>query len=124
MASGAVLQVSVCSLLGRHGPEAEEAAAHLVRTGLAYLLASDGHGGARGHTLADGIAPARAAGASAVQAWQLTSANPTFLLRHGIAPEPARGRAWSARAQFERFCSYNPSAPNRKLAVCWSYRSW
>lgn len=98
MASGAVLQVSVCSLLGRHGPEAQAAGEYLVRTGLAYVLASDGHGGARAHSLAEGIAPARAAGASAVQAWQLTHANPTFLLRHGIAPEPARStRAWSAR---------------------------
>jgi protein-tyrosine phosphatase len=98
MAAGAVLPVSVCSLLGRHGAEAREAAEYLVRTGLAYVLASDGHGGARGHTLADGVAPARAAGASALQAWQLTHANPAFLLRHGIAPEPARGtRAWSAR---------------------------
>jgi protein-tyrosine phosphatase len=98
MAAGAVLQVSVCSLLGRHGEQARRAGEYLVRTGLAYVLASDGHGGARGHTLADGIAPVRAAGASAVQAWQLTHANPAFLLRHGIAPEPVRGRAWNARA--------------------------
>lgn len=81
---GAVLQVSVCSLLGRHGPEALAAAGHLVRSGLAYVLASDGHGGTRSHTLADGIAPGRAAGASSVQAWQLTKANPAFLLRHGV----------------------------------------
>ena len=93
-----MLQVSVCSLLGRHGAGARAAAAHLVRTGLAYVVASDGHGGARAQTLADGVAPARAAGASAVGAWQLTQANPSFLLRHGIAPEPARGpRAWNAR---------------------------
>ncbi|MEJ7787049.1 MAG: CpsB/CapC family capsule biosynthesis tyrosine phosphatase [Solirubrobacteraceae bacterium] len=100
MAAGAVLQVSVCSLLGRHGTEAQEAAEHLVRTGLAYVLASDGHGGARGHTLADGVGPARRAGASALQAWQLTQANPALLLRHGIVPEPPRSaRTWSARTQ-------------------------
>lgn len=99
MARGAVLQVSVCSLLGRHGDEARRAGEYLIRTGLAYVLASDGHGGARNHTLAQGIAPARAAGASAVRAWQLTHANPSFLLRHGIAPEPAGpARAWNARA--------------------------
>jgi protein-tyrosine phosphatase len=98
MAAGAVLQVNVCSLLGRHGPEAQGAAEHLVRSGLAYLLASDGHGGARNHTLADGIAPARAAGASAVQTWQMTHANPVFLLRHGIPAGPRTvERAWSAR---------------------------
>ena len=87
---GAVLQVSVCSLLGRHGPEAQHAAEHLVLTGLAYVVASDGHGGARSHTLADGIQPIRGAGASAIQAWQMTRANPLFLLRHGIPPEPAK----------------------------------
>jgi protein-tyrosine phosphatase len=98
MAAGAVLQVSVCSLLGRHGPEARAAGEHLIRTGLAYVLASDGHGGDRAQTLAEGSGPARAAGASAVQTWQLTHANPTFLLRHGIAPEPPRApRPWSAR---------------------------
>ncbi|MDX6666190.1 MAG: protein-tyrosine phosphatase [Solirubrobacteraceae bacterium] len=98
MAAGAVLQVSVCSLIGRHGHEAQLAGEYLVRTGLAYVIASDGHGGARAQSLAEGVAPARAAGASAVQAWQLTQANPAFLLRHGIAPEPSRTRgAWSAR---------------------------
>lgn len=98
LAAGAVLQVSVCSLLGLHGPEAQTAAEYLIRTGLAYVVASDGHGGERAQTLAQGIGPVRAAGASAVGAWQLTHANPVFLLRHGIAPEPARStRAWSAR---------------------------
>ena len=98
LAAGAVLQVIVCSLLGRHGPEAQEAGEHLVRTGLAYVLASDAHGGARSHTLAEGRPLARAAGASAVRAWQLTQANPAFLLRHGIARGLDRPpRAWSAR---------------------------
>jgi protein-tyrosine phosphatase len=106
MALGAVLQVSVCSLLGRHGEEAQLAAEHLVRTGMAYVVASDGHGGTRTHSLADGIPPIRAAGASAVQAWQLTHANPVFLLRHGIAPEPARAQP-------------RPSLLTRKRAV-WS----
>jgi protein-tyrosine phosphatase len=100
MTAGAVLQVSVCSLLGRHGAEAQIAAEHLVRSGLAYVLASDGHGGARAQSLAQGTALARAAGASRVQAWQLTQANPAFLLRHGIVPEPAAPtRPWSAHSQ-------------------------
>jgi protein-tyrosine phosphatase len=101
LAAGAVLQVSVCSLLGHHGDEALQAARHLVLTGLAYVVASDGHGGARAHTLADGIAPIRAAGASATQAWQLTRANPLFLLRHGIVGEPV----------------YRPMRRTRKRAV-------
>ena len=84
LAEGALLQVSVCSLLGRHGQEAQRAADGLIRAGLAYLIASDGHGGRRGHTLRPGAGLARAAGASAIQSSQLTHANPRFLLDHGI----------------------------------------
>jgi protein-tyrosine phosphatase len=84
IADGALLQVNACSLLGRHGPEVQHAAARLVRGGLGHVLASDGHGGARRDTLAVGAAAARRAGASAVRTEQLTEANPRFLLEHGI----------------------------------------
>jgi protein-tyrosine phosphatase len=94
--AGAVLQVNACSLLGLHGPEARDAARRLIRSRLAYIIASDGHPGTvdRGHTLRDGEAPAVAAGASRAQVLQLTQANPRFLLRHGLphvdAPLPLR----------------------------------
>lgn len=97
LAAGAVLQVSVCSLLGRHGGEARAAAVHLVSSGLTYVIASDGHGGRRAHTLGEGLPLARAAGASAVGARQLTAANPTLLLRAGIAElatPSRRAAAW------------------------------
>jgi protein-tyrosine phosphatase len=84
LAAGALLQVNVCSLLGRQGPEAHAGAIKLVREGLAYVLASDGHGGNRAHTLAAGTFAARAAGASREYSERLTSANPRFLLEHGI----------------------------------------
>ena len=98
---GAVLQVSVCSLLGRHGEEARAAGEHLVGAGLAYVLASDGHGGHRSHTLGAGADLARRAGASTVRARQLTEANPAFLLRTGLAataprPVPVRRRPAAA----------------------------
>jgi protein-tyrosine phosphatase len=97
LAAGAVLQVNVCSLLGRHGDEARHAGRRLVRNGLAYVLASDGHPGHREHTLADGVAPARAADGTRVRAWQLTQANPRFLLRHGLpALTPPPVRTWRA----------------------------
>jgi protein-tyrosine phosphatase len=84
------LQVNVCSLLGRHGPEAREAAVRLVRDGHAYVVASDGHGSRhRAHTLGAGPAAARAAGVSALRGDQLAGANPRFLLRNGI-PREAR----------------------------------
>jgi protein-tyrosine phosphatase len=92
--AGAVLQVNACSLMGRQGPEAQEAARRLIRARLAYIIASDGHPGTRRHTLADAEAAAFAAGASAAQVVQLTQANPRFLLRHGLprvdAPLPLR----------------------------------
>lgn len=92
--AGAVLQVNACSLMGRQGPEAQEAARRLIRARLAYIIASDGHPGTRGHTLAAGEPAALAAGASPAQVVQLTQANPRFLLRHGLprvdAPLPLR----------------------------------
>ena len=88
IAAGALLQVNVCSLLGRQGPEAHAGAVKLVRDGLAYVLASDGHGGSRAHTLAAGAPAARAAGASELHSRQLTEANPRFLLHHGIPRQP------------------------------------
>ena len=95
LAAGAVLQVNACSLMGRHGRGPQGAARRLVRTGLAWLIASDGHPPHRGHTLRDGWAAARDAGVSATQAWRLTQANPRFLLRHGL---PDIGAALVARA--------------------------
>ncbi|MEO8686935.1 MAG: CpsB/CapC family capsule biosynthesis tyrosine phosphatase [Solirubrobacteraceae bacterium] len=84
LAAGALLQVNVCSLLGRQGPEARAGAVKLVRDGHAYVLASDGHGGDRAHALAAGAAAARAAGASMPRSRQLTEAHPRFLLESGI----------------------------------------
>ncbi len=91
LTAGAVLQVNVCSLLGNHGLGVQEAAVHLLRNGLAYAIASDAHPGTREHTLRLGLDLAIRAGASSVQAWHLTQANPRFLLRMGIprAPSPA-----------------------------------
>ncbi len=91
LAAGALLQVNVCSLMGRHGPEAYEGAVRLVRDGHAYVLASDGHGRNRAHTLAAGPAAAGAAGVSPLRIEQLTRANPRFLLRDGIPREPRPG---------------------------------
>ena len=87
IAAGARLQVNVCSLLGRQGPESLASARMLVRDGHASVLASDGHGGSRAHTLAAGPAAARRAGASVAHSRLLTEDNPRRLLQHGI---PAR----------------------------------
>jgi len=89
LAAGALLQVNLCSLLGRQGPEAHAGAVRLVRDGAAYVVASDGHGTHRTHTLGEAAAAIRAAGASQVRSDQLTGANPRFLLRDGIPSTPA-----------------------------------
>jgi protein-tyrosine phosphatase len=81
--AGALLQVNVSSLLGRHGPEARETAGRLVRNGLVYCLASDGHPGTRDDTLEVGFHLLTREGASAVQALRLTQSNARFLLREG-----------------------------------------
>jgi protein-tyrosine phosphatase len=86
IADGALLQVNVSSLLGRHGAEALAAAQRLIRDRLAYVIASDGHGGDRRDTLA------------AVPDSPLTGANPRFLLAHGIPG--SHERAW--RSPHER----------------------
>ena len=83
---GALLQVNVCSLLGHHGAEVRAAAIALIARGEADLLASDGHGGKRGHSLAAGRDLARSAGADPEYAARLVSANPRALLRHGVLP--------------------------------------
>ena len=84
LGTGALAQVNVCSLLGNNGLDVQERAVELLRSGLAYVIASDGHPGTRDHTLALGFVLALRAGASSVQAWRLTQDNPRFLLIHGI----------------------------------------
>lgn len=54
LARGAVLQVSVDSLLGHHGPAAVAGAAAILWRRLPAVVASDGHGGRRRQTLLDG----------------------------------------------------------------------
>jgi protein-tyrosine phosphatase len=95
LAAGAAAQINVCSLLGNNGLEVQETAVNMLRSGLAQAIASDGHPGMRDHTLALGFVLAQRAGASSVQAWRLTQANPQFLLGHGIphSPSPATAAA-------------------------------
>ena len=115
--AGALLQVNVCSLLGRQGPEAHAGAIKLVREGLAYVLASDGHGGNRAHTLAAGTFAARAAGASREHSRRLTEANPRFLLEHGIpALDAEQPRAFMQHRSRGRSASATPRRPSRNNA--------
>jgi protein-tyrosine phosphatase len=102
---GALAQVNVCSLLGAHGPGAEHTARRLVRSGLAFCLASDGHPGTREQTLRRGRELLLRAGVSPARARSLTQVNPYRLLRLGMSrmtvpPALAAGRPvnWSVPA--------------------------
>jgi protein-tyrosine phosphatase len=91
LATGALLQVNACSLLGRHGAEPRRTAERLIASGLAYVVASDGHGWApRDHSLHAGAERLLALGVSGVQTRRLTDANPRFLLAHGIPRQQPR----------------------------------
>jgi protein-tyrosine phosphatase len=97
LANGALLQVNVSSLLGRHGAEAQAIGATLVRRGLAYCLASDAHPGTREDTLRAGSLALLRTGADTARAVQLTDTNPRRLLEHGISrPAPAAPAAPAA----------------------------
>lgn len=98
--AGALLQVNVSSLLGAHGPVAQEVGAKLVTAGRAYCLASDTHPGTREEILPFGYAALRRLGVSEIQAFRLTQSNPRFLLREGnprLALPETEDRANSTR---------------------------
>jgi protein-tyrosine phosphatase len=98
--AGALLQVNVSSLLGAHGPFAQQVGAKLVQSGRAYCLASDTHPGSREEILPFGYDAVLALGVSEVQAFRLTQSNPRFLLREGnprLALPETEDRANSAR---------------------------
>jgi protein-tyrosine phosphatase len=82
-ARGALLQVNATSLLGRHGPSAQTGAVRLLREGLVWCLASDGHPGTRDDTLDRGHAALARLGLAA-RAARLTQDNPRELLHHGV----------------------------------------
>jgi protein-tyrosine phosphatase len=83
-AEGALLQVNVCSLLGRHGDVVRRTAEAFVRAGTTYCLASDAHPGTREDTLEAGLPELLRLGATPSQARRLTQDNPRFLLRSGV----------------------------------------
>jgi protein-tyrosine phosphatase len=77
---GALLQVNATSFLGRHGPAAQVGAGRLLRQGLIFCLASDGHPGTRDDTLDRGYEALVRLGADAAR---LTRENPRALLLAG-----------------------------------------
>jgi protein-tyrosine phosphatase len=83
IAYGALVQVNSTSLLGHHGAAAQAAAERLVRQGVVFCLASDGHPGSRDTTLDRGHEALVRLGLHA-RAAALTQGNPRALLRDGV----------------------------------------
>ena len=86
LAAGSLAQISVSSLLGHHGSEAQVAARHLVEAGLAHALASDAHSPQRPPALGAGMDALLALGHTFATARRLVDINPRALLVSGVAP--------------------------------------
>src|SRR4051812_40752569 len=84
--AGAVVAANVAPLAGDEGPERHAAALHVLRRGLAGVVATDAHPPRRPFTLADGEYAVHAATGRAQQAEWLTTLAPARLLADGEVP--------------------------------------
>lgn len=86
---GAAIQVNLCSLLGRNGPEVRGAATALLDARLIHVLATDAHPGRRDVTFADAVRT----GLPPETLQLLTARNPAALLNQGLRPVGEVGHA-------------------------------
>ena len=84
LAAGSLAQISVSSLLGHHGSEAQVAARHLIEMRLAYALASDAHSAKRPPLMGAGIDGLLALGQTFATARRLVDLNPRELVANGM----------------------------------------
>lgn len=82
--AGCVAQVSVSSLTGAHGHEAQVSGWALVDGGLAHVLASDAHSPRRAPCLEEGIDRLLAGGCTFATARRLVDLNPRALVTAGM----------------------------------------
>lgn len=82
--AGAVVAANVAPLAGDEGPERHAAALHVLRRGLAGVVATDAHPPRRPFTLADGEYAVHAATGRAEHAEWLTTIAPARLLSGGL----------------------------------------
>jgi protein-tyrosine phosphatase len=86
LAAGTLAQISVSSLLGHHGPDAQVAGWHLVDMHLAHFLASDAHSPARPPLLGAGMDALLGQGKTFAEARRLVETGPRELIAHGLHP--------------------------------------
>lgn len=83
---GTLAQISVSSLLGHHGLDAQVAARHLVEMRLVEFLASDAHGAARPPLLGSGMDALMHVGCTFAEARRLAELAPRELVELGRPP--------------------------------------
>jgi protein-tyrosine phosphatase len=84
LAAGTLAQISVSSLLGHHGLDAQVAGWHLVDMHLAHFLASDAHSPERPPMLGAGMDALLAQGRPFAEARRLVETGPRELVAHGV----------------------------------------
>ena len=83
LAAGTLTQISVSSLMGHHGSEAQVAARHLIECRLAHFLSSDAHSPARPPALGAGMDELLAQGRTFADVRRLIETAPRALVAHG-----------------------------------------
>jgi protein-tyrosine phosphatase len=83
LAAGALTQISVSSLLGHHGSDAQIAARHLVETHMVHFLASDAHSPERPPALGLGMDALLAQGRPFAEVRRLAETGPRDLVAGG-----------------------------------------
>jgi protein-tyrosine phosphatase len=84
LAAGSLAQISVSSLVGHHGSEAQVAARHLIDMRLAHAFASDAHSARRPPALGAGIDALLALGQPFARARRLVEIAPRELVVAGV----------------------------------------
>jgi protein-tyrosine phosphatase len=84
LAAGSLTQISVSSLLGHHGSDAQVAARHLVAMHMAHFLASDAHSPQRPPQLGPAMDGLLGVGCTFAEARRLVETGPRDLVAHGI----------------------------------------
>lgn len=84
LAAGTLAQISVSSLLGHHGTDAQVAGWHLIDCRLAHFLASDAHSPARPPLLGSGMDALLSQGRTFADARRLVETGPRDLVANGL----------------------------------------
>lgn len=84
LAAGSLAQISVSSLLGHHGLEAQVAARHLIESRVVHFLASDAHSPKRPPQLGPGMDELLRLGRTFADARRLVETGPRDLVVNGV----------------------------------------